>query len=204
LSHLDLAPAVIIGGSGGARVSLLTAVGHPEVANGLAVWMMSGGVYGLMSVGMTYCASSIRAVWNGGMEAVVALSESEIGNWQEVMRRNPGNRQRLLDHDPDEFKEVMVRWLAAYCTCGGQLIPGVPDAEIVAMDRPAIVFRSGKSDMFHTRETSEQLAELLPNGELVEPPWTDTEWIDSKIGHRFDNWPRVAPILDEWARKSLA
>ena len=34
LTELDMAPAVIIGGSGGSRVSLLTAAGHPDVAAG--------------------------------------------------------------------------------------------------------------------------------------------------------------------------
>jgi pimeloyl-ACP methyl ester carboxylesterase len=204
LSHLDMAPAVIVGGSGGARVSLLTAVRHRRVTSGLAAWMMSGGVFGLMSIGITYCASSIRAVWNGGMEAVVDLPETERGNWHDVIRRNPANRRKLLDQDPDEFKETMLRWLGAYSVCGDQLIPGVADAEVRAMDRPAIVFRSGTSDPFHTRETSEQLASALPNAELVEPPWQDTEWIDSKIGHRFDNWPRLAPLLHDWAGKALA
>lgn len=203
LAHLDMTPAVIIGGSGGARVSLLTAVRHRAVASGLAVWMMSGGTFGLMSIGMTYCAESIRAVWNGGMQAVVDLPEEARGNWQEVMRRNPANRDKLLAQDPAEFKATMLRWMQAYCPCGDQMIPGVADEKIAGMDRPAVVFRSGTSDPFHTRETSEQLAELLPNGELVEPPWEDTEWIDSKIGHRFDNWPRLAPVLNEWAGKAL-
>jgi hypothetical protein len=98
----------------------------------------------------------------------------------------------------------MLRWLGAYSVCGDQLIPGLSDDAIRAMDRPAIVVRSGTSDPFHTHETSEQLASVLPNGALVEPPWEDTEWIDSKIGHRFDNWPRLAPILHEWAGKTLA
>ena len=46
LQALDMAPAVIIGGSGGARVSMLAAARHPEVAAGLAVWWISGGVFG--------------------------------------------------------------------------------------------------------------------------------------------------------------
>ena len=44
LRELDMAPAVIIGGSGGSRVSLLTAARHPDVAAGLAMWWISGGV----------------------------------------------------------------------------------------------------------------------------------------------------------------
>jgi len=38
LRDLDMTPAVIIGGSGGARVSLLAAARHPDVSAGLAVW----------------------------------------------------------------------------------------------------------------------------------------------------------------------
>ena len=84
LAHLDMAPAVIAGGSGGARVSLLTAVRHREAASALAMWWISGGVFGLLSLGTHYCRGSIRAAWDGGMEAVVALPE-----WAEVLERNP-------------------------------------------------------------------------------------------------------------------
>jgi pimeloyl-ACP methyl ester carboxylesterase len=203
LSHLGLTPAVSIGGSGGARVSLLSASRHPDVVNGLGVWMMSGGAFGLMNIGVGYCGASIAAAWNGGMEAVTAIPEETLGNWLEVMRRNPSNRQKLLSQNPREFRDTMVRWLGAYCPCDG-LIPGLVDADVLGMDRPALVVRSGESDPYHTRETSEQLAKALPNAELTEPPWEDTEWIDSKIGYRFVNWYRLAPILNDWANKMLA
>src|SRR4029077_11140760 len=98
LTSLDMAPAVIIGGSGGARVSMLAAARHPEVASGLALWWISGGMYGLMSLGVHYCGNSIRAAWNDGMEAVVELPE-----WAEVLERNPSNRQRFLDQDRQTF-----------------------------------------------------------------------------------------------------
>ena len=54
--------------------------------------------------------------------------------------------------------------------------PGLPDADGRGLDIPALVFRSGASDPNHTRATSEQLAALLPNARLVEPPWGDDEW----------------------------
>src|SRR3954453_9149222 len=38
LPQLDLAPAVVIGGSGGARVSLLAAHRHPDVARAVGIW----------------------------------------------------------------------------------------------------------------------------------------------------------------------
>ena len=67
------------------------------------------------------------------------------------------------------------------------------------------MFRSGASDPNHPRETSEQVAELLPNAQLVEPPWPDTEWIDRAAGiwQGFERWPLLAPQLAEWADAAL-
>jgi pimeloyl-ACP methyl ester carboxylesterase len=205
LEQLGMTPAVIAGGSGGSRVSLLTAARHREVAAGLAMWWTSGGVYGLMILGVHYCGDSLKAAWNGGMEAVVALPE-----WAEVLERNPANRQRFLDQDPAEFIATMERWMAAYCACGEELVPGLKDADARRLDVPALVFRSGASDFNHTRATSEQLAALLPNARLVEPPWGDGEWNERSAaragGHGeglFAGWPRLAPVLQDWAGEVL-
>ena len=109
LEHLEMTPAVIIGGSGGARVSLLAGA-HPGAATGLAVWWISGGVYGLLTLAMHYCGGSLAAAWtSGGMEAVADLPE-----WQEVIRGNAANRQRILDQDPKTFIAAMERWMMAY------------------------------------------------------------------------------------------
>ena len=204
LQELDMAPAVIIGGSGGSRVSLLTAARHPEVASALAMWWISGGVYGLMSLGVHYCSESLIAAWNGGMEAVL-----EIPDWVEVLERNPHNRQLFLDQDPQEFLATMERWMGAYCACGDELIPGLPDADARKVSLPALVFRSGKSDVHHTRATSESLAALLPDTELVEPPWGDREWIErgqarlAGDGSLFGRWHLLAPQLTAWAQRVL-
>ena len=206
LRQLDLGPAVITGGSGGARVSLLTAVRNPDVAKGLAMWWVSGGTYGLMALGVHYCGESIRVAWNGGMEAVVELPE-----WQEVLELNPANRDRFLAMDPQEFLAVMDRWMRAYCPFDDALIPGLPDAEARTFELPTLIFRSGITDMHHTRATTEQLAALLPNARLVEPPWPDTEWIDRQDARLLDpeaglfaDWPMLAPQLVEWADTTLA
>jgi pimeloyl-ACP methyl ester carboxylesterase len=205
LAQLDMTPAVIAGGSGGSRVSLLTAARHPEVAAGLALWWISGGPYGLIVLGTHYCGESIRAAWTGGMEAVVELPE-----WAEVLERNPSNRQRFLDQDPKEFIATLERWMVAYCPCGHEVVPGLADADAATLDLPALVFRSGESDAHHTRATSERLAEVLPNARLVEPPWGDREWIERQTARTggggeglFVRWPLLTPTLQDWAKDAL-
>jgi len=200
LRELGLAPAVIVGGSGGARVSLLTAARHPDVAARLAMLWISGGVYGLLLLAVHYCGESIRAAWGGGMEAVVALPE-----WNEVIERNPGNRQRFLELDPHQFIATLEQWMIAYCPDAETTVPGLPDARFAELEVPTLVFRSGTTDAHHTRATSERVAALIPGATLVEPPWGDNEWNERSAaaangtGHLFDRWPLLVPQLLEFA-----
>jgi pimeloyl-ACP methyl ester carboxylesterase len=199
LRSLDLTGAIIAGGSGGSRVSLLTATRHRDLTAGLAMWWISGGVFGLMSLAVHYCGPSITAAWHGGMAAVAELPE-----WQEVLDANPANRERLLAQDPKQFVKTLEDWMAVYCpNDDGALVPGVPNSDVRGLDVPALVFRSGASDLHHTRGTSESLAGLLPNAELVEPPWPDREWNDRHIppgNPLFVRWPLLAPQLLTWAK----
>ena len=124
LRALGMAPAVISGGSGGSRVSLLAAARHPDVARALAVWWISGGPYGLLTLGTHYCGDSIAAAWRYGMDAVAALPE-----WAEVLERNPVNRAKFLTQDPRTFIETLEQWMLAYCPRPDELVPGLPDAD---------------------------------------------------------------------------
>lgn len=196
LRALDLAPAVIVGGSGGARVSLLAAAMHPDVASRLAVWWISGGPFGLLTLAMVYCGESIRAAWQDGMEAVVALPE-----WAEVLERNPRNRERFLACDPREFIAILERWMLVYCPAEGMTLPGLADEALASLPVPTLVFRSGESDPYHTRATSEQLHALIPGARIAEPPWADREWIERSnaarngTGALFERWPLLVPQL---------
>src|SRR5690348_17069845 len=124
LRALDMAPAVIVGGSGGTRVSLLTAARHPDVASKLCVLWISGGVYGLMLLATHYCGESIRAAWQDGMAAVADLPE-----WAEVIERNPRNRQHFLDLDPRAFITTLERWMLVYCPDPSAPVPGLSRAD---------------------------------------------------------------------------
>ncbi len=201
LGHLDMTPAVITGGSGGARVSLLAAARHPEAASGVAAWWISGGPFGLLSLATHYCGGSLRAAWTEGMAAVAGLDE-----WSEVLERNPGNRERILEQIPAEFVATMERWMVAYCPRDDEPVPGLSDADARRLDVPALVFRSGVSDPYHTRATSEALARVLPRAELVEPPWGDREWLERQEARDeglFARWPLLAPILLDWQSRTI-
>jgi hypothetical protein len=100
----------------------------------------------------------------------------------------------------------MDRWMMAYCACDEGLVPGLDDADIARLTIPILVFRSGESDMAHTRKTSERVAGGLPGAQLVEPPWGDTEWNDRSADFAADpdkalfvRWPLLVPQLIEWA-----
>jgi pimeloyl-ACP methyl ester carboxylesterase len=201
LRHLDMAPATIVGGSGGARVSLLAAANHPDVAARLAMLWISGGVYGLMTLAIVYGGDSVQAAWRGGMPAV-----TELPGWAEVLERNPANRERFLALDRDEFIATMERWMLAYCPASGSTVPGITDDRLRALDVPTLVFRSGASDANHPRATSKRLHELIPGSRLVEPPWGDNEWNERAEAHQagtarglFERWPLLAPALLEFA-----
>ncbi len=198
LRHLEVGPTIIIGGSGGARVSLLTAARNPDISAGLAMWWISGGIYGLHVLAQYYCAPSVAAAWHGGMEAVVALP-----GWQEVLERNPGNRDRFLSMDSLAFIQVMERWMMAYYPCDDTaLVPGLDEQDVARLNLPILVFRSGSTDINHPRVTSERLAAGLPGARLAEPPWGDNEWNDrsaDQASPRFIRWPLLVPQLIEWS-----
>ena len=190
LRALDLAPAVIVGGSGGSRVSLLAAARHPDVASKLAMWWISGGTFGLLTLAVVYCGESIRAAWQGGMEAVVELPE-----WAEVLERNPRQPAAVPRPRPAGVHRHARTVDAGVLPRPERTVPGLPDDACAALDVPTLVFRSGKSDPYHTRATSEQLHRLIPGAQLVEPPWGDTEWIERSdaaragTGGLFERWP---------------
>jgi 2-hydroxy-6-oxonona-2,4-dienedioate hydrolase len=109
ITALDIGPCILAGGSGGARDSMLTTMLYPDLVTNLVVWNIVGGVYGTFVLGSYYIVPSILAVRGSGMEGVLAVPE-----WRERVEQNPGNKQRFLDFDADEFLKVMLRWLNAF------------------------------------------------------------------------------------------
>ena len=195
---LGLKDITLVGGSAGSRISLMAAIRMPENVSKIAVWWLSGGAIGLAGLAWFYCGDQVAAASKGGMEAV-----AELPSWADQIARNPRIRDILLAQDPDEFIDVMQRWARAFNYSDETPMPGISAEDFAKLTMPVLVFRSGKSDMAHTRRTSEWVNELLPNSTFVEPPWGDQEWnyvstfpndLANRRG-RFERWPLIAPMV---------
>jgi pimeloyl-ACP methyl ester carboxylesterase len=203
IKALDLRDVTLVGGSAGSRISLMTATRMPENVKKIAVWWLSGGAIALAMLAWYYCGDQVAAAAKGGMEAV-----AELPSWAEQIGRNPKMRDILLAQDPDTYIDTMQRWAAAFNYSDQTPMPGITAADFAKLTMPILVFRSGKSDMAHTRRTSEWVHELLPASTLSEPPWGDGEWnyvstfpIDpANRRGRFERWPLMAPPVLEFLK----
>ena len=199
LKKLGMAPALVIGGSAGSRVSLIATHRHPDAVRKLAILWITGDAIGLSGLVGVYCGNIYAAAKIGGMEAVAADP-----GLAETIERNPGNRQRILDQNIDKFYETMQRWGHSYLPYEGSPVPGLRNEDFRNLKMPVLIFRSGESDPHHPRYTTEQVHELIPNSTMVEPPWGDREWIDRMMSQEeglFKNWGKLAPQIAEFDEK---
>lgn len=198
---LDLRDIVLVGGSAGSRISLMAGTRMPDNVKKIAVWWLSGGPVGLAGLAWFYCGDQIAAASRGGMEEVVKLP-----SWAQQIGKNPRIREILLAQDADEYIATMQKWGKAFNYSDETPMPGITAEDFARLTMPILVFRSGKSDMAHTRRTSEWVHELLPNSIMREPPWGDQEWnyvstfpIDpANRRGRFERWPLIAPDVLEF------
>ncbi len=201
--ELGLKDVTLVGGSAGSRISLMAAARMPDNVPKIAIWWLSGGAVGLAGLAWFYCGDQVAAAAKGGMAAVAALP-----SWADQISRNPRIREILLAQDPEEYIAVMQRWAQGFNYSDATPMPGITAEQFASLTMPILVFRSGKSDMAHTRRTSEWVHELLPNSTMKEPPWGDQEWnyvstfpIDSANRRgRFERWPLIAPMVLEFLK----
>jgi pimeloyl-ACP methyl ester carboxylesterase len=195
LRALKLEPAVLIGGSAGSRVSLLTALRDPGVAERLFLLWISGGAVGLATLAYHYCHDPLAAAAMGGMAAV-----AELTAFREPLTRNSGNRERLLGQDTNTFIQTMKTWAEGFVPSADSPVPGTGAAQLQALKMPTMILRSGESDFHHPRVTSEGVHALIPGSQIAEPPWGDREWLDRLQAQAageglFARWPLLAPQI---------
>lgn len=200
---LELRDVTLVGGSAGSRITLMAAARMPQNVRKIAIWWISGGPVGLAGLAWFYCGDQIAAASKGGMEAVVQLP-----SWADQIARNPKVRETLLAQDADTYIATMQRWGKAFAYSDASPVPGMTEADFAGLTMPVLTFRSGHSDMAHTRETSEWVHRLLPSSTLAEPPWGDQEWnyvstfpVDpANRRGRFERWPLIAPMVLDWLK----
>jgi pimeloyl-ACP methyl ester carboxylesterase len=197
IREFDLGPTVVAGGSAGARVSMIAAAVAPDVVSHLILWWISGGPIGLMGLVGYYYGDAANRIGMGGMEAV-----ANAPAWAELMQKNPRAREKILSQDPAQFIAAMQRWAKGFRPPDDSPVPGMAPASFAELKMPVLILRSGKSDVPHTRETSEWVHRLIPQSKLIEPPWPDDEWNnrcrDAATGAApglFVNWPKLAPVI---------
>lgn len=203
IRHLGLGPTVIAGGSGGARVSMLTASRNPDICSHLAMWWISGDPIGLMQLATYYCGEAAILASKGGMEAVM-----EATSWAEHFAKNPASRDKIRAMDPARFIEVMQKWASAYVPSLVSPVPGMRPIDFSRLTMPALVFKSHKSDLAHTETTSLWVHRLIPHSVLAIPPWRDDEWnyqsgeTQAGKGHSlFTSWPKLAPAILDFVKR---
>jgi pimeloyl-ACP methyl ester carboxylesterase len=200
---LGLGKALVYGASGGSREALLTAIRHPDCVAGVVCQWLSGGGIGIATLPNAYNANPAIAAALGGMPAV-----TELPDFQEQIGRNPSNRDRFLAMDADGFIRKMRDWADWFFCAPGQPISCTRDGDLEGITVPALILRSGQSDFHHTRETSEQVAAMIPGAELQEPPWGDREWLE-RLGANFKDptsglfrsMPMLVPQILAFAKK---
>ncbi len=183
LTELDALPVIAGGGSAGCRLSLLLSLRYPGSTCGLLLWYVTGGQTASIHLGHNYYGQYIELARKGGMAAVC---ESEF--FSERVRDNQGNRDRLMDMEPDEFIRVMSHW-QCFFTEGAELpVIGATREALQTIDVPACIIPG--SDVVHPLAVARGLNDILPDSEF-HYPFTREELADIKtlspeeIGLRF-------------------
>lgn len=201
LDELDMTPAFLIGGSAGARVTLLAAIARPELTERVAVLWLSSGALCLAFLATYYYHDAMVAAAQGGMEAV-----AEVPMFAEPLSANPRNREILLQQDPQQFIRTMKHWGEVMAAPGNALLPGLSPDDLAKLTMPLLVFNGGRPDIHHPREATEALHATVPGSLLVNPPWGEREWLDRLKAQEagagfFERWPLLAPQLLDFAGK---
>lgn len=192
---LDVGPVALAGGSAGSRVALLAAARHPDSVTAMYLWWISGGTFGLMSLGMHYVGDILITAERYGMEGVIRRRP-----WRELVERNPDNRERILAMEPQSFISTMHSWIDHYIPSPESPVPGMSAADFASITVPVRIVRSGSTDLHHPPRTSEWVHELIHGSQLAEPPWGDDEWNErgdalAEGASLFVRWPLLAPDI---------
>jgi pimeloyl-ACP methyl ester carboxylesterase len=168
LRELGVDRAFIGGTSSGARMSVIVNRRHPALVRGLALVRVTGGAFAAGRLPGKYYGDFIEAARTGGMAAVCATPD-----YQDRIRANPGNRERLMAMDPQRYIVVMSHWLEIFLRGPREPMLGVPDEELRAIRVPTLVVPG--NDRTHGLGAGKAVAALIPGAKLELLPIEDTD-----------------------------
>jgi pimeloyl-ACP methyl ester carboxylesterase len=168
LQEIGAASAFIGGTSSGARTSVIFHRRHPHLVRGLILIRVTGGSFAAGRLPNIYYGQFIEAARQGGMAAVC-----EMPDYQERIRMNPGNRDRLMAMHKDDYIRVMSLWLEVFRRGPAEPMLGVESDVLRAIRVPAMVVPG--NDRTHGRLAGEAVAGLIPGAVLKPLPIADTD-----------------------------
>lgn len=197
--QLNALPIYVGGSSAGARLAILFAIRHPQALRGLLLWRVTGGQEAVDRLAENYYGQFIRIARAGGMQAVCASE-----HFSECIKARPGNRDRLMRTDPEQFIKVMTYWRERFLESASLPIVGATEADLRSIAAPACLIAG--NDVIHTPATARKAASLIPNNELHDDvvekrsddkllkEWDRKEWRDAE--------PRIAQIFSAFLKRA--
>jgi pimeloyl-ACP methyl ester carboxylesterase len=190
LRLLGLAPAWLLGGSAGSRVSYLTAVRHPDVVRGLVLWSVSGGAYGSQFLGFNYHVPYINAALAGGMAAVAATPF-----FAERIAANPANADALQSMDPAEFVQVMLAWNEDFVPRPDMPAIAITADQLRRIRVPTLIYEG--NDLIHPDPAALDVHKLIDGSLLAPSPWSGVEFTDRHVGKVAEPVTALYPRLTD-------
>jgi pimeloyl-ACP methyl ester carboxylesterase len=168
LEKLGAVPAFVGGTSSGARMSMLFYTRHPKMVKALMLMRITGGDFAAGRLPEMYYQQFIRAAEQGGMAAVCATEQ-----YQERIKANPRNRERLMAMDPKQYIAVMSHWLGKFLEGPRKPVLGMHEETMRAIKVPTIVIPG--NDNTHASVNGIAAAKLIPGAILHQLPIVDQD-----------------------------
>jgi pimeloyl-ACP methyl ester carboxylesterase len=198
--QLGAYPICAGGSSAGARLALLFALRHRDVANGLLLWRVTGGAHAAEKLSQQYYGAFIELAEKGGMEAVCASE-----HFAECIRARPSNRDRLMRMSPRNFIEIMAMWRKRFLQDADLPVVGATEADLQSLKIPVCMIAG--NDRVHTPVAAQKAHRLIANSELIDdvvekrpdndllPTWDQADW--------FSKEPRIADVFQDFLKRRL-
>jgi pimeloyl-ACP methyl ester carboxylesterase len=180
LTQLRALPVIVGGGSSGGRLALLFALKYPNDVRALLLWRVTGGPFAAARLTEQYYDQYIRAALEGSMKAV-----AETEHFRDLIKANPGNRERLLKMNVNDFIGVMNRWRDFFWEGANLPVIGASESQLNSIRMPTCIIPG--NDKTHSHRTGETAHNLIPDSEL------------------FDLWPGDMDVdlfpAEDWAAR---